>query len=162
MTPEKVNTLLREYRANKGRCEHLKAEIGQLEAQIPVLLDDIDIAISRIDGIPHGHAVIDPTGQIASKRADGIEPVEVEDIRQSIARLHRELDEKRFALHYVDAWLIGLSEKERWIVETHIIAGLYWREVVYRYKAEFGEEYAKETLRKIQQRAMNRIYSIAK
>ncbi|MEA4899563.1 MAG: hypothetical protein VB115_15140 [Christensenellaceae bacterium] len=88
-----------------------------------------------------------------------IEQSEGDDAR--LQALHRELEEKQFDLQFVSAWMSGLNEKERWLIEQHVIGGLSWRDIVCLHKEKYGREYAKDTLRALKRKALAKIYQMA-
>ena len=111
--------------------------------------------------MPRSGKVSDPTAQIGIAAADGLMTSEMKNIFQEIRELERELRGQRIVVHFVTAWLNGLNEKERWIIEKQVIDGAYWREVIFGFKAKFGDEYSKDGLKRIKRSAMNKIYRIA-
>ena len=75
--------------------------------------------------------------------------------------LQEEYAERKKTVDYVGAWLEGLPERERWMVETQIMDGVVWREVVLQYQEKYGEYRSKDTLKRIRDKALDLIYDMA-
>ena len=165
MLPDRGDEMLKSYRESVGRCGHLENEIQErrdmLESLRETVIEDSVLAAQPLSGMPRSGKVSDPTAQIGSAAADGWMTSEMKHISQEIRELERELRSQRIVVHFVTAWLNGLNEKERWIIEKQVIDGAYWREVIFGFKAKFGDEYSKDGLKRIKRSAMNKIYRIA-
>ena len=165
MLPARVDEMLKSYRESIGRCGHLEYEIKErqntIESLRKTIVEDSVLAGQPMSGMPRSGKISDPTGQIGSAAADGCMTEEMKELQKEINALEAELRIKKIVVHFVDAWLDGLNEKERWIIEKQVIDGAYWREVIFSYKTKFGEEYSKDGLKRIKKNAMNKIYRIA-
>ncbi|MDL2205333.1 hypothetical protein LJC33_00295 [Eubacteriales bacterium OttesenSCG-928-N13] len=165
MSPEKVDIMLRSYQECAGRCGHLEQEIAGLKSMIERLkktaLEDAVSTTSQVTGMPRGGSTSDPTARVGIMYADGGVPKEVRELEGELKALEAEYSEKHQTIVFVTAWLSGLTAKERWLIEKHVIDAAYWREVVIAYHVEFGENYSRDGLKRIQQAALQKIYKMA-
>lgn len=165
MLPEQVDEMLKSYRECVGRCGHLKSEIDETEKLIAELsataLADASVRAQQYTGMPHGSGVSNPTEQVACMFADGYMPEEIKRLQKELADMKREFRERYPTVHFVEAWMQGLTEKERWIIEQQVIDGVTWRDIMTRCRLKFGIEYTKDGLKRIKARALEKIYKIA-
>lgn len=166
MTHEKVDELLKAYRFEVGRCGHLETEIAQLQKAIASSMDSLAEDVSavkpqQLSDMPHGTTVGSPTERIAIMLASGWIPDYLKDMQKELAELQQEYDGRYFTVLFVSSWLKGLTERERWIVEHQIIDGEYWKDVVRKYRDTFCEETSKDSLKRLKQRALDKIYQMA-
>ena len=82
-------------------------------------------------------------------------------MQAELKETRQEHEQRYFTVLFVSAWLNGLPERERWIVEHQVIDGEYWKEVVCKFKTAFQEETSKDSLKRLKQRAMEKIYQMA-
>ena len=165
MQREIVDQCLENYREFSARCSFLEQEINELrilaeKLKSSAMTDAITIT-AQMTGMPHGTGITDPTGRIAMKFADGFTPDYIKEIEREIRTLEEERRTKLSTIVFVDAWLKALNKRERFVIENKVIGGMFWREMIFAYKAEFGDEYSKQGMKKIKDRAMERIYKVA-
>jgi len=166
MLPERADQMLRDYKMFLGRCKYLSALIPELKAEAAAWRDNLaeelcSIGGQNLDGMPHGSTVGNPTERLGIMLADGYTPDGLKELEKQIVDYERELSEKSMTVHFVDAWLDGLTEKESWIVRMQVIEGAYWREIVMEYHRRYGEEYSREGLKKIKDGAIAKIHQMA-
>lgn len=166
MLPEKADQMLRDYKVFLGRCKYLSALIREMKADAAAwrenLADELSgVGAQNLDGMPHGTSVGNPTERLGIMLADGYVVDGLRDLEKQIAEYERELKDKSITLHFVEAWLDGLTEKERWIVQMQVIEGAYWREIIMEYHRRYGEEYSREGLKKIRDAAVRKIHQMA-
>lgn len=165
MHPEKVDRMLRDYREFRGRCEFLRHEIGLEERKLAILRETmIDDAVSmspNLTGMPKGSGTSKPVEALAIRFGNGYVPAYIQEIEKALDEKKKELREKMVTVVFVEAWLKGLTDKERTIVEKQVIDGRFWREIVFEYRAKYGEEYSREGLKRIKKVAMEKIYRMA-
>lgn len=166
MTREKVDEMLKAYRFEVGRCGHLEAEISQLEKAVAqsmaTLAEDVtSIKAQQLSGMPHGTTVGNPTEKLGIMLASGWVPDDILELRKELQETKLEYEGRRFTVLFVEAWLRGLTERERWIVEHQVIDSEYWKEVARKYKAAFCEDTSKDSLKRLKLRAMEKIYQMA-
>ncbi|MBQ9009535.1 MAG: hypothetical protein IJ088_09425 [Clostridia bacterium] len=166
MEPKEVNACLAHYRENVARCAFLKTEIGKLEKIAgEIRSQEIENSVSvtqKWSQVPHGSDPGDPTGQLAQRMADGISPAFLQEIEAEIAGKRAEYGNRSTLVAYVDAWLLVLSERERFVVERECMDGTSWREVAAGFQDRYGELYSVPGLRKNADRAVRKIVEIAR
>lgn len=166
MTHERVNEMLKGYRYDVGRCGHLEAEIRRIQRQIEAEKNNTVETLAapkpqQITDMPHGTQVGNPTEKFGLMLADGFKSADMEKLEIELARAQAEYDERRQTVDHVSSWLNGLPERERWMVETQVIDGVFWKDVANRYRQRFHEDISKDTLKRIRDKAMDMIYRIA-
>ena len=166
MTREKVDEMLKAYRFEVGRCGHLEAEISQLEKAIQQATATLDEDVTaakpqQLSGMPHGSTVGSPTERLGIMLASGWIPDEIREMQDELKETRQEYERRYFTVMFVTAWLNGLPERERWIVEHQVIDGEYWKEVIAKFNAAFREDASKDSLKRLKQRAMEKIYRMA-
>lgn len=165
MNKEIVDTMLSNYRDYLARCEYLDSEIPELERLASHMrermIEDSIHVTQTLSDLPHGTDISDPTGHLALMFASGGVTDHVRQIEEEIAKKKREREQKKISVHFVDAWLKSLNEKEKLLVEKQVIDKLYWREVIRHYENAFGELYSKHALKAIRDKALKRIYDVA-
>ena len=152
--------LFQNYRANKARLALLnergagiRQEIARLKESI---LEDHQHITSSMDSLPHGAGIGNPTQSIAVMMADGT----TSEIQQQEKKLRKITQEAVFLnrlIRYAEILLEALTDKERFVIQNHMIDGKTWEETT----AEFGEKFTipitVDGLRKMQRRAVNRL-----
>ena len=166
MTRESVDKLLANHRKNRGRMEYLKAEIYRLEIEINVArrnlaLDAATAHNYELSDMPRGTAVSQPTERIGLQLASGWEPDYIKSMDKEKERYQQEFDVREIDAMFVTAWLHGLPDRERWIIETQVIDGVFWRDVLIQYKRQFGIDTSKDTLQRLKAKALQQIYEMA-
>lgn len=166
MTPERVNEMLKNYREYSGRCAYLETYIKQLEKEVEnmqdnLVLDQIASGGGSLDGMPHGTTVGNPTERAGIALADGYMPDYLLLKKKELADAQLEVSRKATTVIFVNAWLRGLSERERWIIENQVIDGVSWRELTTEYYIKFGETRTKRALQLFRGKAMEKIYRMA-
>ena len=167
MTAERVNAMLKAYRFEVGRCGHLMAEITAKQRQLEAEYNDTVETLAapkpqQITDMPRGTAIGNPTERFGLMLADGFKTAMAQELEQQIAALQSEYDERIDTVMHVDSWLKGLPERERWMVETQVIDGVFWKDVASRYRERYHDDASKDTLKRIRDRAMDLIYQMAR
>lgn len=167
MTRERVNEMLKTYRFEVGRCGHIQAEIAELERRYKQTEYDLTTAMVSpgaqvLSDMPRGTSVGNPTERYAMRLVEGLNDQELKDIEIKIAALKAEHEQRSTTVMYVQSWLSGLAERERWVVEAQVIDGVFWRDVASRYRQHFEEDCSKDTLKRYRDRALEKIYEMAK
>ena len=167
MTQDAVMGMLKAYRFELGRCGHLTAAIAQLEREYKQTEHDIvDAMVSpgaqQITDMPRGTDVGNPTERYGLRLAVGLDNEELKAIKLRLAALREEYDRRQLTVMYVQSWLSGLTERERWVVEAQVIDGVFWKDVCSRYRQRFEEDCSKDTLKRCRDRALEKIYEMAK
>ena len=166
MTRERVDEILKGYRFDVGRCGHLAQEIQMLEQRAANMhADEVSALVSpkpqQITDMPRGTAIGNPTEKFGLMLASGYTSDEVKALEADIAARKAEYRERRDRVVFVQSWLSGLTERERWMVETQVIDAVFWKDVGVQYAARFGENVSKDTLKRLRDRAMDKVYVMA-
>ena len=167
MSPEKAINMLMEYKMSVGRCEYLKALIQKLRKDEIYLIAHAAelIAMSGgggMDGMPHGTTVGNPTEKKGMQLAGQAESAELKSIREEIRAAEDELRHREFITTFVDAWLCGLKEKEKWLVESIYFEQMTYRQIVPKYEERYGEHCSKDNLRRLKKKALDKIADFAR
>ena len=166
MKPEHVDELLKSYRAEVGRCKHLEIEIDILtkriahdkEALVGYLVGP---GAQEITDMPRGTSIGNPTEKYGLMLADGWTTDEIKADEAKLAELEAEYAERHKTVVFVDGWLAGLPERERWMIEKQVIDAVIWRELITQYTQQYGEYRSKDTLKRLRDRALEMIYDMA-
>lgn len=166
MTRQEVDATLKAYRHEYGRCGHLAAQIQQIEREIKAEQASyaeqlVSVGGQNLTGMPRGTAISDPTGKIGLKLAEGWKSEYMVELEARWSRLQAEYAQVEIKVRFVMAWLSGLSERERYVIEQQVIDGITWREVANGYRERYGYDVSKDTLKRIRNTAMDKIYVIA-
>lgn len=166
MTHSRVDSILHGYRFDVGRCGHLALEIKELEQKYTVEKTDMLHALAspkpqQLTDMPRGTAIGKSTEKIGLMLASGYATEEMQDIHIKISAKTDEYNERKARVLYVQGWLTGLTERERWMVETQVIDGVFWKDVGVQYASKFGEAVSKDTLKRLRDRAMDKVYAMA-
>ena len=167
MTFERIETILKEYKACLGRCNHLKTEMSVLERQIEtVKIDTAETLASPkprvLSDMPRGTQIGNPTEKYGGMLADGYKTAEQVLLEAKLAEYQAEYDDKISTVEYVNSWMSGLSDRERVVIRSNMIDGESWRETANVYNQKFGDAVSKDTLKRIKDRAMDKIAEMAK
>lgn len=166
MTRERIEEMLKTYRFEVGRCGHLETEMEQLKREIENAKAGLagDLAgpgAQTISDMPRGTAVGNPTEKLGIMLASGYKSEEMQDMEAKLAELLAEYTERKKTVVYVERWLNGLPERERWMIEMQVVDGVIWREIIVKYPERFGEYRSKDTLKRIRDRAFELIIDMA-
>ena len=162
MTPEQLDEKLKDYRVNKARCAYLRHQMESLKRYLAIckgteISDQISLS-QAISGMPHGSGVGDPTGRLAIDIADGKVGIFVKQIQEEMVPIQIELNEKEKSVREVEIVLEALSEREREIVTLKAIDDLPWQEALDQMNDKHGGTYAKRTIQRLYDRAMEKAY----
>ena len=166
MTVERIEEMLKTYRAEVGRCGHLQMEIELLRKEIEADKAGMagDLAgpgAQVISDMPRGTSVGNPTEKLGIMLASGYISDEIREKEARLSELQAEYNERHKTVVYVESWLAGLPERERWMIETQVIDGVIWREILTQYPEKFGEYRSKDTLKRIRDKALDMIYDMS-
>lgn len=166
MTRENVDRMLHNYREYLGRCKFLEAQISEIESMIDELKrtqkTDASIHISAQDGMPHGSSVGHPTERIAMMFAENRIPRDIQELQDDLKPLVAEYREKSTTVVFVGAWLLGLKDGERWIIEKQVIDGETWSDIIQMYLEKFKVMKNKRTLQRFKDKVLLKIYEMAR
>lgn len=167
MTVEQVNLILKGYRFDVGRCGHLEVELHHLEkglaAELALITEGAaSLQSPVISDMPHGTGISNPTERIGMLVADGWKPEVVKQMEKDIQLLNAEYQTRMRNVKYVDSWLSGLPERERWMIEQQVIDGVFWRDLTALFRIRFGADCSKDTLKRIRERGLMKVYEMAR
>lgn len=166
MQPERVDEMLRNYREYAGRCKHLESLIPILQTEIEKMKahaaeELVSKGGKEMDGMPHGTNVGNPTERMGIMLADGYQSEHLIERQAELDEAQKEYNDKLPTVVFVEAWLKGLPERERWVIENQVIDSVTWREIMSQYPIRFGETRTKRGLQILRDRAMEKIYELA-
>ena len=165
-TEEAVNAVLATYTSDKARAEHLKVEIENItqliaEMEKSVAANAAAIGAQALTGMPHGSGISDPTASTAIRLASGWEGEDIEQLKAEKRDYEAELKQRLRTVAYVDAWLTALTEREAWLIRKQVLNGEFWRDIVDDYSRDYQFRISQDTLARIKQKAMRKIYRAA-
>ena len=119
MTIERVDEMLKTYRFEVGRCGHLEKDMELLRREIErdkasIVSDLVGPGAQEITDMPRGTTVGNPTEKYGLMLASGWIPEEIREKEARLGELLAEYEERKETVDYVQSWLSGLSERERW------------------------------------------------
>jgi hypothetical protein len=108
-----------------------------------------------------------PNAQISKPTEQAVVKLEV-DLRAEHARLDGLLSELEAEIRglqvsvlFVDAWLSGLPERDRWLVTKCVIDGGYLRDIAVEWHRMHGVMLTKRQVQRMRNDAMLKIYEMA-
>ena len=166
-TREQVDKMLTDYKSEYGRYRHLGVEVEVLQSRY----DRLHRELISNEAAPQAQVITDmPRGgnrvgskveDIAVKIADGWLPPEMKAVKVELDTALAAYNKSKLVVEYVEAWLSGLTERERWIIQHQYINGEYWADVIDDYDRKFDKGLSKDTLKRLRDRALERIYQAA-
>lgn len=167
MTETRVRELLNAHMQNIGRVGHLTAEIERLEREyVRTRADLIDAKAGpkaqTVSDMPHGSGISNPTEQLGMSVAEGFDCEDLRRIRRKIDKARLQLEDAETNKAYVIAWLDGLSDRERFVIEHKRIQHEYWHEVQDDYAEQYNVDVTIQTLQRYELFGLRKIFKIAK
>ncbi len=166
MKPEEVNAMLASYLEDKGRYLHLTKLVQEMTRKFEAAKNyAIQVEASPggqdLSGMPHAPGIGKPTERIAVKFAAEDYPEYVKPYKRRLDQATEQANRMKNRIEYVEAWLCGLTTKEEWIIRHNVMDGLSWRDTVRLYQEEFGTYCSKDSLKRMRDHALDKIYRIA-
>ena len=167
MTAEKAEQMLAQYQRCVGRCGYLETAISEMEADISewsnALAEEMaEPGGQRMDGMPHGSTVGRPTEQIAIMLAGGYTPDDLQAAKHTLNEMKKELREKLMVITFVEAWMTGLTTKERWIITQLYFEGATYNETARAYAEQYGQQVSRDGIRRMRKNIVLKIAEMAK
>ena len=78
---------------------------------------------------------------------------EIQRLQLENARMAAELETRQMQVDYVDCWLEGLTDRERWVIQHHIIDREIWHDIMIAFNARYTDDVSKDRLKRIQPQA---------
>lgn len=158
--------MLRDYKRCTARRDYLMQAIEYLSKQIETEKGRAmtDEALHGIDmsGMPHGTMPGNPVESLVLRYASGYKPQYIQYMDADLQQMRDELAEVTTVCKCVEAWMQALNDKERKVVQAHIIHGLSWAEVLPLFRADYSYTSSRDGLRYIQRTALDKIYDAAR
>ena len=158
--------MLTDYRRCAARRDFLRVEITRAEEEMKRAeerLVEENVLPGRGLDVPPGTGVGDPTARMAVRFLSGYRPAYMQEMAGDIRRLKDEMGECDWVCRAVNAWRGALSDRERLVIDRHVIGGESYNEVL----EAFAKEYpgtavtSRDGLRRIKNRAMEKVYEAA-
>ena len=166
MRVDMVDRMLMDYRRCAARRDFLQVEITRAEEEMKRaearLVEDSVLPGHGMD-VPLGTGTGDPTARMAVRFLSGYRPAYMQEMAGDIRRLRDEMGECDWVCRAVNAWRGALSDRERLVIDKHVIGGESYNEVL----EAFAKEYpgtavtSRDGLRRLKNRAMEKVYAAA-
>ena len=167
MSPERIDSLLTNYKPNKARLAHLRREADELRRSIQSeqlhAVETDAIHAQQYSGMPHTGAINRAVEDTALRYADGYQSPILRDWSRDLVAMEQEITSLERDICYVDEWLGLLNDKERVVIQNHTPIGkMSWRELALTSKSLLGYEMSISGLRKIGDIAKGKIKVMAR
>lgn len=134
----------------------------KIEKMRDELIEDSVQITPVLSGMPGGQeGMSDPTGLLAQRLAGGYKSEHIKQAEDELKLMEDEFSQKMITVSFVNAWMRGLNNKERFVMEQKTIGGLSWRQLVFAFNREFGDLYSQEGLKSLRRSAMEKVYRMA-
>ena len=164
MTPAEVDKMLSAYNRCLSRATHIKNQLAMMEHQLEVekahILASEALHGQSYDSQPHGTGPGNPVENLVLRYISGFEPKYIKDLQRDVDRAKDELFECEMVIKFVNGWMLALTEREKFIIQRHVLDHSTWRIVLDQYEKQYGQ-FGKEGLRKIKKKALGKIYEAA-
>lgn len=161
MLAKRIVEQLKSYKQNKACCGVLSLRIAEYERILNALIDtaQADHALSPhpLTGMPLQQHIHDSVACLACAFADQVEPKDIAELRRDIEALKEQKRRLEIEISCVDAWLIGLAERERWLIVQKEIEGTPWHVIVSEYERVYGVAYSCDGLKNKKLRIIGKI-----
>lgn len=166
MKPEDVDKLLKDYRTNQARFNHLYLDAMNMTMQINAearrAITSDAMHAQQYKDMPSCGRVSKPVEDLAIRYMDGYVPDVLKGWMAESEEMQRELRKLETSIVYVDTWLGALTDKERMVVTDHELDDISYREISYASTRKFGYHMSADGIRKINHKALQKIYDIAR
>ncbi len=167
MLAERAERMLADYQRCKGRKEYLEQAIPELEKEIErwktkLAEEASSLGSPNMDGMPHGTTVGNPTERIALMLIGGYEPIGMQQAEAELQDMREELREARLNVVFVEAWMKGLTEKERWLIDHLYFEGLTYNETARDYTVKWDSPISRDGIRRMRKITVQKIASMAR
>ena len=166
MRADTVDRMLTDYRRCAARRDFLQVEITRAEEEMKRAeerLVEENVLPGRGLDVPPGTGVGDPTARMAVRFLSGYRPAYMQEMAGDIRRLKDEMGECDWVCRAVNAWRGALSDRERLVIDRHVIGGETYAETLEAMAAQFpaGGVTSVDGIKCLNRRAMERIYAAA-
>ena len=164
MKRDDVMAMLCDYRYVCGRKQYLTLRVSQLERWAARERDEeisgASLHAQVVDGMPRSTDVGRPVERLGVDMADGTARIQ-STYADELAAARAELEKCTDMIGCVDALLMGLDTRERFLVRCRYIDHLSWRGCCLKYREVYCEEYSEAGLRKATLAAMEKVFDMA-
>ena len=166
MQADTVDRMLTDYKRCAARRDFLQVEIGRAEEDLrreEERLVEQSVLPGRGPDCLAGGGPGAPTARLALRCASGYRPVYMQEMAGDIRRLREEMRECDWVCRSVNAWLGALSDRERMLIDRHVIGGESYAQVLEAFAREYPGTAltSRDGLRRMKQRAMEKMYRAA-
>lgn len=166
MLPERAEQMLKDYKPCVGRCGYLRKAIAEAQADIDawkrsLTADLVNSGGVNMDGMPHGTSVGNPTERMGLMLATGYEPADLKEAEKRLEEMTNELREKEMIVVFVEAWISGLTEREKWLIERLYFEKQTYAEIITAYRTVYGITTNKDGIRRTRKTTLEKIYAMA-
>lgn len=164
MTKKDLIGILMDHRKNTARVNVLAARIAEMEKAIAAAAE-ADL-VSR--GMPQvslgssggGGGISSPVERSVLDREAGVESPHVIRWKAEAAALRDEWEDLKRLCYRVECALSALKDRERKVIEAHLIDGDSWTLVTLKSKRILDEAYSLGTLRALQDRGLKTMLEV--
>lgn len=164
MTREELREALCGFKETKARLEALKPQAEEMLRQINRAAMEAapEMAYRGVDysGQHGGSGVSSPVQDAVIRAMEGEVPEQLRLWMRESEELQEEIQRLDCQVRRMEAALSALNQRERIVVEQHMIEDVSWRALVSQSHRLLGEHYSEGTLRSIQQRALDKMLGV--
>lgn len=161
-----VERMLTDYRRCAARRDFLAVEIDRAEEQLrreeERMVEQSVLPGRGLEELPGG-GTGDPTARVAVRFASGYRPAYLQEMAGDITRLRDEMRECDYVCRSVNAWRGALNDRERLLIDRHVIGGESYAEVLEAFARAYPGTAltSRDGLRRMKNRAMEKMYQAA-
>lgn len=158
MNREEIIQALKDYRSNCAKINRLKYEIDQASCiREPVQASGL-YPNQQLTGMPHGSKISKPTERAAMDGWNEYGDLTMfSDNNQEAEQKTKELALAENEKKCVDIMLEALYDKERFVAENHLIAGMSWVDTGKEHEKRYGYFLARRTAQDLQSKAIEKM-----
>lgn len=157
MTRFELIERLQNYRDTVTKADMLRFRLRKMEDSYSVLTDDgiagAQLASKPITDMPIYHGMPGSTVERVAALRERATESQMAEIQRCFAELELLVKEKEM----LDILIKSLNERERFIIQTHLINGLNWRDTAHRYAISFVDELTENALKYVQTQALDKM-----
>lgn len=145
MNKQEIYKCLEEYRVNRARLAMLKSAAEVKDCRLDELNQVSGLKQSRSSLAPSGRTnkVSTPVQDEVDKRSE--KWAEIEQIKQELESIHKEINELIYKTKMVENWLSALNDEERFVVEKRYFHGNDWGVIVIEFAEVFRKNWVSES-----------------